>query len=143
MIAELKIPYILSHIKGRPETMAKSEPYDDIIKELTEYFAAKLAVLEEAGVKREQVIIDPGLGFGKDSGDNFAILRDIESLRTFGLPVVVGHSRKRFTGSERLAGTLAVSALMAGRVSLLRVHDVKENAATLSAAEGVKKSPLP
>ena len=59
------------------------------------------------------------------------------SLRVWGCPVLVGHSRKRFTGTERLAGTLAVSALMAGRVSLLRVHDVKENAAALRIAEGV------
>lgn len=143
VIAELKIPYILSHIKGRPETMAKSEPYDDIINELAGYFAEKLGVLERAGVERGQVIIDPGLGFGKDRGDNFAILRDIESLRVYGVPVLVGHSRKRFTGSESLAGTLGVTALMAGRVSLLRVHDVKENAGALSIAEGVKKSPLP
>ena len=137
VIAELRIPYILSHIKGRPETMAKSEPYDDIINELAGYFAEKLEVLERAGVEREQVIIDPGLGFGKDSGDNFAILRDIESLRVYGLPVLVGHSRKRFTGSESLAGTLGVTALMAGRVSLLRVHDVKENAAVLRVASSL------
>ena len=138
-IAELKIPYILSHIKGTPATMAKSEPYDDIINELAGYFAEKLDALDKAGVQREQVIIDPGLGFGKDSGDNFAILRDIESLKVFGRPVIVGHSRKRFTGSEKLAGTLAVSALMAGRVSLLRVHDVKENAATLESAYGLTR----
>ncbi len=137
VIAGLKMPYILSHIKGKPETMAKSEPYEDIINELAEYFAGKLEVLEGAGVERGQVILDPGLGFGKDSGDNFAILKDIESLRAFGLPVLVGHSRKRFTGSESLAGTLGVSALMAERVSLLRVHDVKENAGALRAAEAL------
>ena len=138
VIADMKIPYVLSHIKGRPETMAKSEPYEDIVRELAEYFGERLAVLESAGVKREQVMIDPGLGFGKNAEDNFAVLKDIESLRVWGCPVMVGHSRKRFTGTERLAGTLAVSAMMAGKVSVLRVHDVKENAETLRIASGLR-----
>ncbi len=108
----------------------------DILGELSTYFAAKLEALEAAGVKSENVILDPGLGFGKSEGENFAVVRDVESLRVFGRPVLVGHSRKRFTGG--LAGTLGVSALLAGRVSLLRVHDVSENAEVLRVAEGVR-----
>ena len=137
VIAELKVPYVLSHITGTPETMREYEGHEDILRELAEYFTDKLAVLDEAGVSREQVIIDPGLGFGKNADDNFAVLKNIDSLRVWGRPVLVGHSRKRFTGTERLAGTLAVSALMAGRTSLLRVHDVKENAEALRIAEGI------
>lgn len=133
-IAGLKIPYVLSHISGTPENMRAFENHADIVRELAEYFSAKIAALESAGVSRNSIILDPGLGFGKNSGDNFAVLRDIESLRVWGLPVMAGHSRKRFTGEERLAGSVAVSALLAGRVSLLRVHDVKENMQALRIA---------
>ena len=138
VIGELKVPYVLSHTTGSPQEMAKQESHEDIVRELQEYFSEKLAVLDEAGVSREQVIIDPGLGFGKGERENFAVLKNIESLRVWGRPVLLGHSRKRFTGTERLAGSLGVSAMMAGRVSLLRVHDVKENAAALRIVEYVK-----
>ncbi|MBQ3447836.1 MAG: dihydropteroate synthase [Synergistaceae bacterium] len=81
------------------------------------------------------MILDPGLGFGKSAGDNFTVLKNIESLAGFGRPVMIGHSRKRFTGG--LAGTLGVTAMMAGKVSLLRVHDVAENMEALRMGEGV------
>ena len=113
----LKVPYVLTHNGS------------DSVGGMVKFFAERLAVLE--GV---EVIIDPGLGFGKEKADNFAVLKDIESLRIFGRPVLVGHSRKRLTGGS-LAGTLGVSALMAGKVSLLRVHDVKENAEAVRMAE--------
>ena len=116
--------------------MVNYEGRGDIVGELSEYFAGKLEALEAAGVRRENVILDPGLGFGKSECENFAVVRDVESLRVFGRPVLVGHSRKRFTGG--LAGTLGVSGVLAGRVSLLRVHDVGENAEVLRAAEGVR-----
>ena len=142
VIAELKIPYVLSHIRGVPESMAESKPYEDIVRELAEYFGEKLEVLERAGVERERVIIDPGLGFGKGVEDNFAVLKDVESLRVWGCAVMLGHSRKRFTGTgtERLAGSVAVSAIMAGKVSVLRVHDVKESAAALRVATGINSA---
>ena len=135
-IAGLKIPYVLSHIEGTPSDMAKYESHDDIVSDVQRYFASKISELEENGVKRENVIIDPGLGFGKSAGDNFAVLRNVESLCAFGRPVMIGHSRKRFTGG--ISGTLGVSAMMSGRVSLIRVHDVKENAEALRVAEGIR-----
>ena len=130
VVAELGVPYVLSHIKGTPENMRSLEGSNDIVSEVVNYFEEKLGVLDGAGVKREQVIIDPGLGFGKDEDENFALLRDVESMRVWGLPVMVGHSRKRFVDGS-LAGTLGVSALVSGRVSVVRVHDVKENAEAL------------
>lgn len=133
--AELGMPYVLSHVEGTPATMAGHEGHENILGDVNRYFAGKLAELDAAGVKRENVILDPGLGFGKSAGDNFALLKNIESLAVFGRPVMIGHSRKRFTGG--LAGTLGVTAMMAGRVSLLRVHDVAENADALRVAEGV------
>lgn len=135
-VAGLEIPYVLSHIEGTPSDMAKYESHDDIVSDVQRYFASKISELEEKGIKRDNVIIDPGLGFGKSAGDNFSVLRNIESLCAFGLPVMIGHSRKRFTGG--LPGTLGVSAMMSGRVSLIRVHDVKENAEALRVAEGIR-----
>ena len=122
-VISLKIPYILSHIKGVPESMADEECGDEILGELNRYFAEKLEIFSAI---RENVIIDPGLGFGKSSRDNFDILKNIESLGVFGRPLMIGHSRKRFIGGS-LAGTLGVTALMSGRVSLMRVHDAAEN----------------
>ncbi|MBQ3449627.1 MAG: dihydropteroate synthase, partial [Synergistaceae bacterium] len=105
---------------------------NNIISELTEYFSRKINILDDL---RDYVIIDPGLGFGKSANENFALIRDIESMKIFGRPVLVGHSRKRFTGSDSIAGTLAVSALLSGRVSMLRVHDVSENVHALRIAK--------
>ena len=149
VIASLNIPYVLSHFKPEAETRElernsknpEHENFADIHGEIRSYFAAKLEALRLAGVK--QVIIDPGLGFGKNVDENFALIKNIESLKVFGLPVLVGHSRKRLTGpEENFAGTLAVTALLSGRVSLLRVHDVKENLQALRIADSIKKSGL-
>ena len=134
-VSGLKIPYVLSHIEGTPSDMAKYESHDDILGDIHGYFAEKLSDLESAGVNLGNVILDPGLGFGKSAGDNFSVLRDIESLCVFGRPVMIGHSRKRFTGG--ISGTLGVTALMLGRVSLIRVHDVAENIEALRVAEGI------
>lgn len=134
-VSGLKIPYVLSHIEGTPSDMAKYESHDDILGDIHGYFAEKLSDLEAAGVNRGNVILDPGLGFGKSAGDNFSVLRDIESLCVFGRPVMIGHSRKRFTGG--ISGTLGVTAVMSGRVSLIRVHDVAENIEALRVAEGI------
>lgn len=125
VIASLNIPYVLSHFKTD----------DKPLTSLHEYFASKLERLKLSGVK--QIIIDPGIGFGKNAQENFAIIKNIESLKSFGLPVLIGHSRKRFTGPENFAGTLAISALLSGRVSLLRVHDVKENLQALKIAREI------
>ena len=139
IIADLKIPYVLSHIKGTPKNFASPEPYENILNEIISYFSEKLEILENAGVKRENIILDVGLGFGKSEIDNFALIKNIESFKIFGLPLMIGHSRKRFT-EKSLAGTLAVSAMLASRVNLLRVHDIKENALALSIAEGIKNA---
>lgn len=140
VLAGLRIPYVLSHIKGTPATMINHQPYHNILSELTQYFANKLALLEAHGVPRELVILDAGLGFGKSAQDNISLIKNIECFRPFGLPVMLGHSRKRFTGSDEIAGTLAVSAVLCGRVSVLRVHEVKENMKALELARMINES---
>lgn len=142
VIARLGIPYILSHIKGNPSDMAGHKSYENILCELNSYFADKLEILGNAGVKRENIILDPGIGFAKGSHENFAVIKNIESLKTFGLPIMIGHSRKKFTGSESISGTAAISAMLYGRVSILRVHDVRENRQAMLMARGIQEAGL-
>ena len=134
VIAECNIPYVLSHIKGTPENPAT---YENLLSDITLYFADKLRILETAGVKRENIIIDPGIGFGKSERDNFEIIKNLESFKIFGLPILVGHSRKRLTG-KTLSGTLAITAKLYGRANLIRVHDVAENLQSLSISASIE-----
>jgi len=103
---------------------------------------------EKAGIKMEKIILDPGLGFGKRYEDNLRILKHLDAFRIFGRPLLVGHSRKSFIGKalglekpeDRLEGTLGLTALCAaGGVSLVRVHDVKENHRVLSILNAVSE----
>jgi dihydropteroate synthase len=140
------LPYVLSHIKGGPEDMQRSPAYENLPGELNAYFHIKIAEAEQAGLARDRIIIDPGLGFGKRMEDNLLILKEIESLSVFGRPILIGHSRKKFIGTVtnelqtdgRLSGTIAVSALMEGRVQAVRVHEVKENKNALLMTRAIK-----
>lgn len=127
-------PYILMHIKGTPKDMQKNPFYENVLREIYDYFSQKLEILKAKGIN--QIIIDPGIGFGKRYGDNLEIIKNIEKFKEFGFPILIGHSRKSFIGwllnkkdpEERLTGTLAVTAYLSlKKVDILRVHDVKEN----------------
>ncbi|HMU47411.1 MAG TPA: dihydropteroate synthase [Chitinophagaceae bacterium] len=131
-VADLKVPYVLMHIKGDPETMQENPEYDDIAKEVLEYFIMKLDILKKAGV--DDVIIDPGFGFGKTIDHNFQLLQKLSILSMTGKPVLAGISRKStiyktlgVSANEALNGTSVLNtiALLNG-ASILRVHDVKE-----------------
>jgi dihydropteroate synthase len=145
--AETGLPYVLSHIRGTPADMQNAPPCDDIVSEIVRYFHLKIEEAERGGLPRERLILDPGLGFGKGARDNLLIVREIESLGVFGRPVLLGYSRKRFTGTasgaggaeNRLFGTAALSALVEGRVQITRVHDVRENREALLTARAVKR----
>jgi len=126
LISRLGVPYVLSHFQ--------KEPCENILSSMIKYFSGKLQILDDLGVKRENLILDPGLGFGKTSEDNFEIIKNLESLKVFGLPILVGHSRKRFTG-KNLFATVALSGILYGRVNILRVHDVEENARAVETAK--------
>ncbi|MCL2009587.1 MAG: dihydropteroate synthase [Synergistaceae bacterium] len=144
--AQSGLPYVLSHIKGTPRDMQRSPAYENLLGELNAYFQMKIEEAEQAGLQKERIVIDPGLGFGKRTEDNLLIHKEVESLSVFGRPILLGYSRKKFTGTvtgtgrtdERLAGTLAVSALMEGRAQVVRVHDVKENKNALLMAGAIK-----
>jgi dihydropteroate synthase len=124
---------IVMHMRGTPQTMQIDPRYDDVLAEVCRYFRCRLDELEAAGVSRERVVLDPGIGFGKTAEHNLELLSHIAELQTLGRPVLIGHSRKRFLKKllgrdveERHAGTLGVSmALAAQGVEILRVHDVR------------------
>ncbi|WP_146898386.1 dihydropteroate synthase [Adhaeribacter aerolatus] len=139
----LRVPYILMHMRGNPQTMNQLTQYEDIIQELVHYFEQKTAALYALGLTN--IILDPGFGFAKTIDQNFEVLRRLDDLKIMGLPILAGLSRKSMTyktlnipASEALAGTIALNtiALMHG-ANILRVHDVKEAVQTIKL---IKKS---
>lgn len=143
----IETPFIFMHMRGTPKDMQNYTDYSDVIKEILLYFQEKITYLEKRGIKRERIIIDPGIGFAKTAKQNFEILRSLKAFKIFGLPVLVGHSRKSFLGKllneaepeERLSGTLAVTAYAAmNEADIIRVHDVKENIEVLKVIEEIQ-----
>lgn len=124
--------YICMHIKGTPETMQAKAEYDDVTKEVLEFFIAKINECKKAGIK--DVIIDPGFGFAKNAAQNFTLLKNLSVLKMLDKPILVGISRKSTvyktlgnTAAEALNGTTVLNTLALNNgASILRVHDVKE-----------------
>jgi dihydropteroate synthase len=136
---------ILMHMQGDPATMQLCPSYQDVVLEVREFLEERLQAAEDLGIGREQVVLDPGIGFGKTAEHNFRLLARLGELRALGRPVCLGVSRKGFIGKllgravgERLAGSLAAAcyALAHHSVAVLRVHDV---AATRDAVELVTR----
>ncbi len=133
-VAALNVPAVLMHIKGRPENMQKNPFYADVIKEIGEYFQGRIDFAFSRGIKKEKIILDPGIGFGKRLQDNIAILKNLNAFAKFDLPVLVGVSRKSFLGllsgekdpEKRGAETLTAALLAVHNgAAILRVHDVE------------------
>jgi len=131
-VGKLKIPYVLMHIQGTPKTMQKAPNYTDVVEEVFQYFSERINKLESAGV--EQIIIDPGFGFGKTIEHNYSLLRHLDRFKSLGYPIMVGLSRKSLINKvlktkpeNALTGTISLNtiALLQG-ADILRVHDVKE-----------------
>lgn len=131
-VGKLQVPYILSHIKGTPQNMQENPEYEDLIREVSQYFAEKVKKLNKLGVK--EVILDPGFGFGKTVDHNFELLNKLDAFKVYQLPVMVGLSRKSMiwkaldiTPETALNGTSVANTLaLMGGADILRVHDVKE-----------------
>lgn len=131
-ISELSVPYIIMHMQGTPQNMQGKTDYENILREILNYFSEKLHIIREFGIK--DVIIDPGFGFAKTLEQNYFLLKNLELFDMINLPILVGLSRKsmiykllKVEPSEALNGTTALNmvALMKG-ANILRVHDVKE-----------------
>jgi dihydropteroate synthase len=141
-VAEAGVPAVLMHGRGTPADMASRAVYGDVVAEVAEELEASLRRAEAAGVPRDRIVLDPGIGFAKTAAQSVELLARVGELRALGRPLLVGPSRKSFIGAltgapppERLAGTLAaVTACVLAGVELLRVHDVA--AARQAAAVG-------
>lgn len=124
---------ICMHMQGTPRTMQENPTYDDAVADIATFFGERLESLERAGIERERIVFDPGVGFGKTAAHNLEILSAIEQFRALGRPVLIGHSRKRFLSKvlnrdvdERTSGTIGVAvALAAQHTDIIRVHDVR------------------
>jgi dihydropteroate synthase len=134
---------VLMHMQGTPATMQQAPRYDDVVREVREFLAARLALAEARGVKRSQIAVDPGIGFGKTVEHNLQLLAQLEQLQELGCPIVVGASRKSFIGgapAERLPGSLAAAAwAVAHGASVVRVHDVAETVQVVRMIEAIRK----
>jgi len=145
-IGKFGVPYILSHIQGTPKTMQENPQYEDIIKEISTYFSEKIKRLSKLGA--ENIIIDPGFGFGKNLDNNYELLNRLDSFKVFQLPLLVGLSRKSMiwkaletTPEHALNGTSVSNTLaLMGGADILRVHDVKEAIETVKIFCEIKAS---
>lgn len=144
LVASSGLPYIAMHMRGTPQTMQRFTHYDDLITEIVSYFSQKIDSFRKLGIK--DVILDPGLGFSKTLEQNFELLRQVNALRIFGCPILIGVSRKSMiyrllqtNPNQALNGTTALNmfALIQG-ANLLRVHDVKEAKETITLFEQLK-----
>lgn len=136
-VGKLKVPYIMMHMRGTPQTMVKLTQYDDIVKEMLEYFAERINTARHLGI--DDIIIDPGFGFAKTLAQNYEVLNKMELFQMTDLPILAGMSRKSMvyklldiTPQEALNGTTVLNtlALIKG-ANIVRVHDVKEAAETV------------
>jgi len=140
-VAEIGLPYVLMHIQGTPSTMQDNPDYENIINNINQYFSSKLNELDRVGV--EQVILDPGFGFGKTIHHNFNLLHHLSSFKTNNYPLMVGLSRKSMIyklldilPKDALPSTSALQILaVINGVDILRVHDVKEAVQVIKLAE--------
>ena len=132
-VAELGLPYVAMHMRGTPETMQSLTDYDDgVVKGVVDYFRKRVKVLEEAGIAKENIILDPGFGFAKTVEQNHELLAGLDELRALGYPLLIGLSRKSMiyrplgiTPHESLPGSLALAwESLRGGEAIVRVHDV-------------------
>ncbi|WP_337011220.1 dihydropteroate synthase [Pantoea sp. AS142] len=142
------LPVCLMHMQGEPRTMQQAPLYENILSEVDTYFTQQIARCETAGIKKERLILDPGFGFGKNLSHNYKLLAHLGNFHHFGLPLLVGMSRKSMIGqllnvgpSQRLTGSLscAVIAAMQG-VQIIRAHDVKETAEAMRVVEATRRA---
>jgi len=149
--AKRNVPIILMHIKGQPKTMQNEPYYEDVVSEVLTHLRVRIELALAAGVKKHNIAIDPGIGFGKRKQDNLDLLAHLDKFVATGYPVLLGTSRKRFMGGicavtepmELVTATAVTTALgvMQG-VQMFRVHDVKENKQAADVAWAIKQASI-
>jgi dihydropteroate synthase len=137
---------VLMHKRGDPKTMQRDPRYDDVVGEVRAFLAQRAAAARDAGIERDRLCVDPGIGFGKNLQHNLALLRDIDTFGELDLPVLVGASRKRFIGTltgvddpgDRVEGSVAAAVWCASRgVHAVRVHDVRQTVRALRVVDAI------
>ena len=144
-VAEFSAGYIAMHALGQPHAMPATPAYDEVVREVGEFFARRLDQLAAAGVSPSQVVLDPGIGFGKAPRHNLQLLANLDEFSGCGRPLLVGVSRKSFIGkisganlNERLPASLACATLaVESGVQFIRAHDVKETIQAVRMAEAI------
>ena len=148
VVAKAKAPVILMHMLGTPRDMQSDPRYEDCVKEIETFFEERLAYCREKRIDRSKIILDPGIGFGKRLSDNLEILAHLRQFRRFGLPLMVGASRKSFIGmlspssaipERRLGGSLAAAvASVLNGADIVRVHDVAPTVEALKVIQAIR-----
>jgi dihydropteroate synthase len=148
VVAQAKAPVVLMHMLGTPRDMQNDPRYEDCVKEIESFFEERLGYCREKGIDRSKIILDPGIGFGKRLSDNLEILSHLERFRRFGLPIMVGASRKSFIGmlssssaipEWRLGGSLAAAvASVLNGADIVRVHDVAPTVEALKVIQAIR-----
>ena len=152
-ISSLAVPVVVGHIRGTPSDMQNAPQYENPVPEICQELTAQVSRFLEAGVVRDHILIDPGIGFGKRTCDNARILDGLGSFGALGFPIVIGLSRKRFLGEflhdvgladegpeDRLEASVAAAVLAAERgAAIVRVHDVAETRRALSFVVGIRQ----
>jgi dihydropteroate synthase len=150
VIGEAVCPVILMHMQGEPKTMQKEPHYEDVVREVRDFLAERAEYAVAAGLGPESIIVDPGIGFGKNLEHNLDLLRNLDAVVDLGFPVLIGASRKSFieriTGvrvaRDRVPGTVATTVLAFEQgATFFRVHDVRANREALAVAEAVLHTP--
>ena len=149
LAAEAGVALVVMHIKGTPRNMQVDPHYDELLKEVGDYLSRSIEIAVEAGVKKENVIIDPGIGFGKRIEDNFILIKNLEYFRALGQPLLIGPSRKSFlwktlnvpTDETLEATAAAVTASVLSGADLIRAHDVKEISKAVKIADLIAAAP--
>ncbi len=144
--AKEDVPLILMHIRGTPETMQKDVHYRSLFSEMLQYLKESIQTAESLGVDPGQIIIDPGIGFGKTAEDNLLIIKNLSELRILGKPILLGTSRKSFLGkilnadaTERLEGTLSSIAIgIMNGAHIIRCHDVLQATKAIAVADAIR-----
>ncbi len=134
VVSRQKAGVVIMHMKGTPRNMQKNPVYGSLMDDIAEYLSASIGRALDAGIDKEKIVIDPGIGFGKTIGDNLQILRHLKEFKVLGFPLLIGVSRKSFIGKllgaeiqNRLFGTIASSVLAVNNgASIVRAHDVSE-----------------
>jgi len=146
LVAEADLPIVLMHMKGTPQDMQVNPTYEDLIGEIIGFLRTAVEQANAAGIRKELIIIDPGIGFGKSFDDNLKILRELDSFVSLGQPILVGTSNKAFIGhtlglppDSRETGTMAtVGAAVMNGAHIVRVHNVKLAKETVRMIDAIK-----